>query len=90
MNAGLDRKSFVGAVAPGITFTNIDAQDILINEFGFETLALGKAQIHAGEVVGKDLGFVATGGGADFDGGGGEGKIGCCTSLSGGGFGGRF
>ena len=77
-------------MTPGIIFSDGDAEDIGVDQFGLESLALGEAQIHAGEVVGKDLGFVATGGGADFDGGGGEGKIGCCTSLSGGGFGGRF
>ena len=58
MNTGLDRKGFVGAVTPRVVLTDIDAEDVGVNQFGLKPWLWAKAQIHAGQVVGKNLGLV--------------------------------
>ncbi len=69
MNSTFDGKSFISAVTPRIVVANVDADNILVDLVEFEALGTGKASVHSGQIVGEVLGFVATGGGADFDGG---------------------
>ena len=69
VNTTFDRKGLIGTMTPRIVLTNVNTDDILVDLVELEALSGGETGVHSSQIIGEVLGFVATGGGADFDGG---------------------